>query len=200
MKLLGGLALIVTLVLVGAVVALVLWVIPAIRVTPFAATIDIGAVLEAAAGIIGALATLLVAYLIGYLYSASATKKKADGDLLLRVLDDVRTALLSLQECTIPCHCGSKLTTAQRSKIVMTERELSQAVYSFSEAIGYCGATADATLSLQQLKDARVELKDSLTDSPFPGPYNEHARQRISKAFRLFRDEMNRLSFAIIRR
>jgi hypothetical protein len=51
-----------------------------------------------------------------------------------------------------------------------------------------------------RLKDCRAELKDSLTDDPFPGPYPAPSQNRVSNAFRDMRDELTKLSFGIIHR
>jgi hypothetical protein len=180
--------------------ALLIWLSSALRTSTVSSTLDLASMMNAAATLLGVSATLLVAYLIGYLHTSRTSSKTADNDVLLQVLGDVKTAFLSLHHYSTPCQCGKKLTAEQKTQLLAAEREVSQSVHSLDAAIKHCGLAADSKLSLAGLKEARSELKDSLTDSPYPGPYPDPARQRIARASRSFRDEMNKLSFAIIRR
>ncbi len=176
------------LLLIGALAG---WFLPVVTRLRFADEIDPGNFLVA-------LVTLVVAFFLGYVYKESVSSKKADTDLLLECVRDARTSLTTLQSAALPCHRGKKLTIAEQASITITERDLSNSIHSLELAAGFC--PKPRALDLGKLKDARVALKDSLTDTPFPGPYGEVSRSRITAAFKLLRDELIRISFAITRR
>lgn len=154
--------------------------------------VDVGATLNA-------IATLLVAFLIGYLYTEEASSKRADTDLLLESVREARAAVVALQQAAFPCHRGKKLTLLEQTALTVAERDLSNAIHSLEYAID-CSKVRSNSLEIYKLKDARAALKDSLTDTPFPGPYDGSARSRINSAFKLVRDELTRITFAISRR
>lgn len=193
MKLLQGLIAAVC-VLVGLLVG---WLLPSIQAFRFGPQVDPGAVVGAVATLIGAGATFIVAYLISYLYTDRASSKKADTDLLLEILREIKVSAHALQESSVPYHMNRQLTSTESRTVLSAERELSNAVFSFASAIIYC---PECRVDAAALRNARGKLKDSLTDSPFPGPFDAASRNRIAVAFRDMRDELNRLSFAIIRR
>ena len=168
------------------------WLIPAASRFHLSSEVDVGNVMNA-------LATLLVALLIGYLYTSHSFSRQADNGLLLESLRDVRAAVTSLQQASLPCHTGTVLTRLQQDALVQGEREVSNAVHSLEHALGCCGVKTHR-VEFEKLKDARSALKDILTDTPFPGPYDNAYNARISSAFKLIRDELVRLSFAVSRR
>lgn len=172
--------------------ALVGWLLPAVTGLRFGDKIDVG-------NFINALATLLVAFLIGYLYTERASSKRADTELLLESVHEAKAAVVALKEAAFPCHRGKKLTLLEQTALSVAERELSNAIHSFEQAISYCKIRPHL-MGIEKLKDARVALKDSLTDTPFPGPYDSSARSRISSSFKSVHDELTRIAFAISRR
>jgi hypothetical protein len=168
------------------------WFLPAVTDLRFSKEIDAGNFLVA-------LVTLIVAFVIGYLYTESVSSKRSNTELLLECVREARAMLVTLQSAALPCHRGKKLTLAEQASLTMAERELSNSIHSLELAVGLCGAKAHR-LDFEKLKDARIALKDSLTDTPFPGPYGETSRSRITAAFKIVRDELLRVSFAITRR
>jgi hypothetical protein len=176
--------------LVSFVIGVLLgWCLPALRSIGFNSTVDIGNVLNA-------IAVLVVGLLINYLYTHRASSKKADTDLLLDVIRDCKTALGSVLTAGRACDSKKKLTLEQQRELTSAERELSNAVHSVELALCCCSIKLD-TLNFQKLKDARAELKDSLTDSPFPGPYDNASLARMQSASKSFRDELTRVAFSV---
>ena len=149
--------------------------------------------------LVDALVLVFIGVLVEYAYSKQSSDKRADTDLLLGIVEEVKVAFHKLVEKSEFCESGKALTKAQETEITCAERELSNAVHSLEEALRYCKVKLDK-LNFEQLKSARSELKDSLTDSPYPGPYDQGARIRIRTAKRVMRDELTRMAFAINRR
>jgi hypothetical protein len=175
------------------------WIVGPVPGKRFSDTIDIANFLVGCATILSAGATLLVVYIINYLYIVQSSTAKGDSELLLEVLRDVRRSASSLRELSIPCYSGKKLTNQEQQKLLIAQRELANSVHSFVDALGHCGIKA-ASLSTSKLSEFRSELKDSLTDSPYPGPYDQAAQNRIHMAFKQFQDELTRLFFSVIHR
>jgi hypothetical protein len=114
-------------------------------------------------------------------------------------LREVKTAMGVVHDASLPCMSGKKLTLAERARLIQAERDLSNSVHSFAGAIQYC-ETFVKPFDVTRLKRLRSQLKDRLTDDPFPGPYDAVAQNRATVAFRNMRDELTRLSFGIIHR
>lgn len=178
--------------LIFAIGLLVGWLVPFVTGLRFSKDVDVG-------NFLNALATLIVAFVIGYLYASQVSSKRADTDLVLDTLRETKAAVLALQQAAIPCHAGKKLSIPQQTALTQAEREVSNAVHSVEHALRCCRVKVHR-LEFEKLKDARSFLKDSLTDTPFPGPYDNASRTRIQCAFKSIRDELVRLSFAISRR
>jgi hypothetical protein len=168
------------------------WLLPAFKSLRFSQQVDVGNVLNA-------LATLAVAILINFLYTRSASAKKSETDLLLEHVRSAQAALRSLLLEATNCQNGKKLTKEQQLALNRAERTLSNDVHSLEQALLYCGCKLH-TVDFGRLKDARSELKEILTDTPFPGPYDETSIGKINVAFKSVRDELTRLTFAIPRR
>jgi len=180
----GGLLLV-----IGALAVRLLWVAWGI---PYSNQVDIGNCLNAAA-------TAFVALLVGYLYAERASSRRANTDLLLECAREVKAAITALHQAALPCHRGKKLSPLERITLTTAERELSNAVHSFEHATACCKMRSNP-FQLDKLKDARATLKDTLTDTPFPGPYDNSACSRINSAFKSVRDELTRITFDVNRR
>lgn len=147
------------LVLSGVIVGIVLGLaVPGLSLIAFTPTVDAGAVLNA-------VVILLVALLIEYAYHSHASSKQSDTELLLDLMKDAKSAFHTLKTCSECCDIYKKLTQDQKNALVSAERELSRAVESIEKALGYCKIKTHK-LDFEKLKNARVELKDRLTDSP----------------------------------
>lgn len=143
-----------------------------------------------------AIVFLAVGALIEYAYSKSSSDKQADTNLLLELVSEARMALRELGSKSENCSTRKPLSPAERNELFYSERELSNAVHSIEEALSYC--KQDLTvLKFESLKRAREELKDALTDSPFPGPYDTVSISRIRALLKKMRDELTRTAFAI---
>jgi hypothetical protein len=154
--------------------------------------LDFGSVLDA-------IALLIVGGLIEYAYLKQSSAKQADTDLLLDVVAEAKNALAGLVKTAEACENVRPLTIKEQIALTCAERELSNAVHSIETGLRHCSASLDK-INFEKLKDARSELKDSLTDSPFPGPYTHTSRIRIRAATKVMRDELTRIGFAINRR
>lgn len=150
---------------------------------------DFGSVLDA-------IALLLVGVLVEYVYLKQSSDKRADTDLLLGIVGEAKVAFGELVDEAEVCESEKALTAEQRVAVTCAERELSNAVHSIEEGLRACSVNLDK-LGFEKLKEARAELKDSLTDTPFPGPYDHASRARIRTAMKVMRDELTRIAFAI---
>jgi hypothetical protein len=155
-------------------------------------TLDFGSIIDA-------FVLLLVFTIIDYHYSKESSQKRADTDLLLRTVEQASEAFRHLEEQSRACEQDHVLGESQQVGITCAERELSNCVHSIEVALSHCGVQLHS-VDFQRLKDARDELKESLTDTPFPGPYDRRDRTRIRSALKSMRDELTRVSFAINRR
>jgi hypothetical protein len=155
-------------------------------------TFDFGSVIDA-------IALLLVVALVEYAYLKRSSEKRADTDLLLAVVADAKGAFNKLEEKAQCCENGRRLTHPEQVSLNCAERELSNTVLSIEKALGHCNVALDK-LDFGRLKDARVALKDSLTDTPYPGPYAGASLVRVRVALMAMRDELTRMAFAINRR
>jgi hypothetical protein len=149
--------------------------------------------------VVDAIALLIVGGLIEYAYSKQSSAKQADTDLLLDIVGEAKAALNGLVKTAEVCEIVRRLTTAEQIALTCAERDLSNAVHSIETGLRHCSVSLDK-IKFESLKDARIQLKDSLTDSPFPGPYGQAERIRIRTAIRAMRDELTRVAFAINRR
>lgn len=143
-----------------------------------------------------AIALVFVAIIFEYAYSRQSSEKRADTDLLLETVKDVKTAIGELNLNAKPCNNSKALTAQQMEELKSAEREVEITVHSVECALDSCKASRD-DLQFGKLMDAMYELKEALTDSPYPGPYDGPSRLRIQKAFKAFRDELTRIAFAI---
>lgn len=147
--------------------------------------------------LVTAAATLVVALLIGYIYTDQSSKKRTDTELLLTCLREAKVAFSALEQASVACRGNEKLEETESIALIRTERAFSNSVQSLEQALCYCPVKLDA-VEFQKLKDARVALKDSLTDSPpFPGPYDSSSRSMIASCRKLVNDELTRMAFAI---
>ena len=152
-------------------------------------SVDFGSILDAAV-------FLLVGAFIEYAYSKQSSDKRADTDLLLEIVQDARNALESLEKASHACGGGEALTSEQRTSLTRSARGLSNAVRSIEQALNHCNADL-GKLKFDHVKSASSDLNESLTDTPFPGPYDGMSLSRIGVSFRNMRDELTRIAFAI---
>jgi len=183
---------IVLMVLCFAAGIIIGWLLPELKSLHFNPQVDVGNVLNA-------LATLAVAILINFLYTRSASSKQSDTNLLLEHVRSVQAALRFLQQEATNCQSAKKLTKEQQLALNGAERALSNDIHSLENALQQCRCKLHV-LEFGKLKDARSELKESLTDTPFPGPYDAASLSKINVSFKGIRDELTRLTFAIPRR
>lgn len=146
--------------------------------------------------VVDAIALLAVGAFIEYAYLKHSSDKRADTDLLLAILDEAKASLRVLVEKAQPCENGKALTSAQQISLTSAERDLSNCIHSIEEGLRHCKVDLHE-LGFEKLKDARGALKDGLTDTPYPGPYDSASLVRIRNAFKLMRDELVRVAFAI---
>jgi hypothetical protein len=146
-----------------------------------------------------AIVLIAIGALVEYAYSKTSSDRQADTELLLSIVAEARTALADLERVAQACQEGKVLNSKQQYAITCAERQLSNAVHSVEKGLQHCDITL-ISMEFQSLKDARLELKDSLTDRPFPGPYDYGSLARVYTAFKRIRDELTRLAFAINRR
>jgi type II secretory pathway pseudopilin PulG len=179
--------------LFGVIGFVIGWIAPAFIHVRFAPQIDIGNVLNF-------LGVLFVAVLINLLYADRASRKQKRTDLLLEQIKEVKSAFATLHCTAQSCNPAEALNREQQTGVTTAERELSNAVHSLELAFRECGENRDRVPTCEKLKDARSSLKDSITDSPYPGPYNSSDLTRISSAMKTFRDEVTRITFAVIQR
>jgi len=180
---LGGLA------AVLAVLALLGWFWWILRSQTIEYRVDLGNLLSCTV-------TLVVALVIGYLYSEQASTRKGDTDFLLDSVREAKGALHELHEAARPFMPGKTLSDTEQTKLTRAERGLSNAVHSLEYALSHCKIGLH-TLDFDKLKDSRVALKDLLTDSPFPGPYDAARCGQIDANFKAMRDELIRVGIAI---
>jgi hypothetical protein len=176
--------------LIGVVTGLIL---PALVTVHFSRTVDVGAVLNAAA-------VVVIGVLIGYIYAKQSSSKRADTELLLDLVRDANRAFCKLERVSSQlCSRRRSLSEEEQDTLISAERDVSNAVHSIESALRHCGAKLHK-LDFDKLKDARIAVKDSLTDSPFPGPYDDSSRRGIRTSLKAMRDELTRITFAINRR
>jgi hypothetical protein len=166
--------------------------VPALRSITFDQTINPGQVLNA-------IATLAVAILINFLYASSVSRKKLETDLLIDHVKATQAALSLLQREALACQVSKKLSKDEQHRLNAAERELSNSVHSLEMALRHCKCKLHK-VQFDLLKDARAILKESLTDTPFPGPYDPASLSKINSSVKVVRDELTRLIFTIHRR
>jgi hypothetical protein len=149
--------------------------------------------------LIDAFALLLIGFFLEFAYLKRSSEKRADTDLLLGIVDDAKSAFRMLTEKAQPYSKGATLNELQKAELLSAEREFSNAVHSIEQALKHCGVDLHR-LSFDKLKDARAALKDDLTDTPFPGPYDAASIAQITRSLKATRDELTRMAFAINRR
>ena len=146
-----------------------------------------------------AIALVLVAIIFEYAYSRQSSDKRADTDLLLETVKEAKAAVVGLSVQAKHCEGAKALTPQQRVDLQYAEKEVQISVHSIDIALTHCKANREK-LEFDKLKLAMWELKESLTDTPYPGPYDGPSRVRIQKSFKALRDELTRIAFAINRR
>jgi hypothetical protein len=146
--------------------------------------------------LVDAIVLLVIGVLIEYAYLKQSSDKRADTDLLLGLVAEAKTAFADLVDKAVACEGGKVLNASQQLSLTCAERELSNSVHSVEEGLRHCSITLE-DIQFGRVKEARIELKDSLTDTPFPGPYDNSSRVRIRAAMKVMRDELTRLAFAI---
>ena len=78
------------------------------------ANLDLASFISACATLLAGGATLVVVWIINYVYISTSSSHQADSDLLLEVVREVIGSLSTLRELSLPCHSGKKLTMAER--------------------------------------------------------------------------------------
>lgn len=149
--------------------------------------------------VIDAIALLLVGVLIEYAYLKRSSEKRADTDLLLGVVAESKIAFNKIEEKAQRCEEGRPLTRPEQISLNCAARELSNSVHSIEKALGHCKVSLEK-ISFAKLKEAREEVHGSLTDTPYPGPYQGASLVRIRTALTAMRDELTRIAFAVNRR
>lgn len=178
------------LLLVGVILGLTL---PALRSISFSPTVDAGNVLNA-------VAILLIGILIEYLYASQSSSKRADTEILLDLVRDANRAFRHLEMISSQaCKIHKKLSKDEQAALISGLRDLSNQVWSIESALGHCGVKLHK-LDFEKLKDAQVSLNASLTDTPYPGPFDTSFQRIIYAAFKTMRTELTRIAFAINRR
>lgn len=152
-------------------------------------SLDFGSVLDA-------FVLLVVFILIDYAYSKQSSKKRADTDLLLSIVAEARIELRKVEEKSQSCEQSKPLSPKEQFALTLAERDLSNAVHSIEEALRHCSIDM-SKLRFESVKDARVEIKEALTDTPYPGPYDSGSLGRIRTSLKTMRDELTRITFAI---
>lgn len=152
-------------------------------------SLDFGSVIDA-----GVLVILFL--FVDYVYSQQSSDRRADTDLLLGLAAEARTAFQALEQQSQACNSAKRLTAPQMISLTKAERDFSNAIHSIEEGCRHCKIERHK-VGFESLKDARVSLKDALTDTPFPGPYDSSALARINAASKAVRDELTRIAFAI---
>jgi hypothetical protein len=165
------------------------WLLPALQKISFASTIDAGNVLNV-------IATLALAAAINVFLTNKVSTKQALTTVLSDHLTEALMSFRALQQAAKPCHTGDKLSLQHQAELTLAERELSNSLHSFEQAL-ICCKVEPLVLDLDKAKRAREALKKALTDSPFPGPYAPGDWARIATTAKAFRDEVTRLSVAI---
>jgi hypothetical protein len=149
---------------------------------------------------VGSAATLLVALIFGYFYSERVSQRSVDTELLRDIVKDAKAGLETLQAVAMETYLpAATLDKAESAKIFRHYRELSNTILLIEQAIGHCGYKA-VDFQFSELKEERSKLYESLTKSPYPGPYDDAALTRIDTSFKDFREELTRIAFAINRR
>jgi hypothetical protein len=182
---------------VAATTLLAGWLIFSLTGFQFTPKVDPGAVLGAIATLFSTVTSLAIVYHINYLYATQLSSKRAETDVLLEGIRDIKASLSDVRNAAQVCQNNRKLTKAEQGALVGAERELSNSVRSLDKAFSICSTPG---FTLEKLKEARTELKDALTDSPFPGPFDPVSRGRIANTFRAFRDELTEVTIRVVRR
>jgi hypothetical protein len=143
-----------------------------------------------------AIVFLAVGGLIEYAFSKRYSDKRADTDLLLGIVGEAKAALVALEKVALNYETGRTLTSKQQVALICASRDLSNTVHSIEIGLRHCKIRLDA-LEFDKVKYARLELNESLTDSPFPGPYDHSCIARIRTATKAMRDELTRMAFAV---
>jgi len=181
------------LVLLGAIIGLIVSAFVLARsLIRFSPALDLGQVLDA-------LAIVLVAVLIDYVYSNLTSSKRADNELLMNLVGEARQAFSDLKATSDLCKSGRKLSKEQTSQLLSASRELSNAVRSIALGLDEC-KISPKKLEFEKVKEAREKLHTSLTGGPFPGPYDAPSLSDIQVAIRDMGDQLTRLGFAVCHR
>jgi hypothetical protein len=153
-----------------------------------------------AGGVLGVITTLTVATFLHHIYNRSFSRSRAQTDMLVEYARDVKSALDQVYESFLPCESGKKIPKEIAARIRLEERALSNSLHSLESALTHC-ELKDVPKKLFVLKDSRINLKEALTNSPFPDvPFDAGRVSTILGAFKAFRDELTRVTFDLNRR
>jgi hypothetical protein len=172
--------------LAGVLIGYLIPVFPHLFVNP---SVDFGEVLNA-------IVLLLVAIGINYVYTEQSGAKRSDTELLLYTVRDARSAFDALRLAALACERNQGLTNEEQLEIVVAKRELFNSIESIEQGLMQCRIKSQ-DMGFQRLKDACLLLMDALTDSPYPGPYDNASLSAIGRYSKLVRNELNRVAFAI---
>jgi hypothetical protein len=149
-----------------------------------------------AANLLNCAVTLVVALAIGYVYSERASTRKGDNDLVLDSVREAKAALHHLHDASRNILPGNKLSDDEAAKLIRATRELSNALLSLEFTLTECKIPLEA-MTFSKLKESKAALKDSLTDSPYPGPFEQANCNEIENRFNTMRNELIRVGIAI---
>lgn len=146
--------------------------------------------------IVDAIALLLVALIVEYAFSKHSADRSADTTTLLDIVEEARVALSNLAKSAETYQVGKSLTKVQMGTVTAGGREFSNSIHSIEVALRHCSIKPE-DMKFYDLKEATFELNESLTNTPYPGPYDGGSVARIQKAFRVVRDDLTRIAIAI---
>ena len=166
---------------------------PAVRALRLSCEID-------PANVFNGLAILAIGILIDYRYRKLTEAKRAETELLLEDVRQVKAAFKNLCDAFTPCKTSSKkLDTKQQRTLTMAASDLEKALYALEKGLTYCQVNMDK-LEFEALRKAGIDLTEVVTYDPYPGPYSEPHLKRISHVFDVFNDELVRMPYRVSQR
>jgi hypothetical protein len=148
--------------------------------------------------LISAIVTLLVVLVLNQIYNRQASTRGVERQLLLEHVGDIRSTLQETYHAFLASPAAAGNLKDAAAKISQAERQFSNAVHSLEVALQYCNVCPG--VEFESLKESRFTLKELLTDDPFPlGRYDTARASQIQGAFKMLRDQLTRLLFAINR-
>lgn len=141
--------------------------------------------------------TLFIAVTLTQFYARQHSTKQVEKGLLLDHANDIHDSINETYKVFGEYQAGKKITRQFADKITDSERKLSNAVHSFEVAMRCC--KIDGTrVGFWAVRDSRFDLKESLTDSPFPvGPFDSARVSTILADFKALREHLTELRFKI---